>query len=310
MPFQTQVNGLPSPGIEGDFSDFNPRFSVLAGPGGLVAGAAGVIVGRFAWLSQQGIDPDNAATIVNSFGYGVVPDGLVPRSGQQAIITQYLADSTMTINTGLPVWMMSGGGLWVKNNGAALATVGQKAYANFNNGAVTFAATGSPTTVSLTTSSIAAATAISVTGSISGNVLTVTAVSTGTIYPGAILTGTNVASGTQVVAQLTNNGTIGGIGTYALNIAEQSVASETIGGTYGVLTVGAGAPIQGGILSGSGVTTGTVVWGQLTASTWVVSPSQTASSTTITETTNVETKWYARSSGGVGEIVKISEIVQ
>jgi hypothetical protein len=311
MPFQTQVNGLPSPGIEGDFADFNPRFTALAGPGGLVAGSAGVAVGKFCWFSQQNIDPDNAATIVNSFGYGVIPDGLVPRPGQQGIITTFLADSTMTINQGLPVWVMTGGGLWVKNNGSGLATVGQKAYATFNNGTVTFAATGSPTQASLTTSSIAAATSISCTGSISGNVLTVTAIATGSIYPGAILTGSNVATGTQVVAQL--SGTAQGIGTYALNIAEQTVASETISGTYGVLTVGAGTPIQGGILSGSGgggVTAGTVVWQQLTASTWVVSPSQSVTSSTITENTNIETKWYARSSGGVGELVKISEVVQ
>jgi hypothetical protein len=280
----------------------------LMGPGGLVAGSAGVNVGKFCWFSYQAIDPDNAPTIVNSFGFGVVPDGLVPRPGQQAIITTYLADSSMQINQGLPVWVMSGGGLWVVNNGPALARRGQKAYAQFTNGFVSFAATGAPTTTSLTTSSIAAATAIAVTGSITGNVLTVTAVSTGTVVPGAILTGTNVATGTQVVSQL--NGTLGGIGSYALNIAEQSVASEAIGGTYGVLTVGAGTPISGGILSGSGVTSGTVTWGQLTASTWVVSPSQTAASTTITETLNIETKWIAQSSGGVGELVKISEISQ
>lgn len=308
MPFQTQVNGLPAPGIEGDFADFNPRYTALSGPGGMVAGSAGVNIGKFCWFSYQGIDPDNAPTVVNSFGFGGVPDGLVPRPGQQAIITQYLAESSMQINQGLPVWVMTSGGLWVKNTGSALATRGLKAYAKFSDGTVTFAATGSPTTVSLTTSSIAAATAISVTGSISGNVLTVTAVSTGTVVPGAILTGTNVATGTQVVSQL--SGTAGGIGTYALNIAEQSVASETISGTYGILTVGAGTPVQGGVLSGSGVTTGTVVWGQLSATTWAVSPSQTASSTTITENVNVETKWYSVSSGGVGELVKISDITQ
>jgi len=307
MGFQTQVNGLPAPGIEGDFADFNPRFTALAGPGGLVAGASGVSIGKACWFSYQGIDPDNGPTIVNSFGSGV-PDGLVPRPGQQSIITTYLADASMTINRGLPVWVMTSGGLWVVNNGSALAMRGQKMYAAFNSGVLSFAATGSASTASLTTSSIAAATTIACTGSISGNVLTVTAISAGTIYPGAILTGTGVATGTQVVAQL--SGTAGGIGTYALSIAEQSVVSEAIAGTYGVLTVGAGTPIIGGVLSGSGVTTGTVVFQQLTASTWVVSPSQTASSTTITETLNVETKWLAVSSGGVGEIVKVSDITQ
>lgn len=309
MPFQTLVNGLPSPGVEGDFADFNPRFTALSGPGGLVAGAAGVSVGRFCWFSSQSIDPDNAPTVVNSFGFSSAPDGLVPRPGQQAIIPNYLQESSMLINQGLPVWVLTSGGLWVVNRGAAQALIGMKAYANFSTGAVSFAATGTPTQVSLTTSSIAAATAISATGSISGNVMTITAISAGSIYPGAIITGTGVATGSQVVSQLT--GTPQGIGTYALSISEQSVASEALAGTYGVLTVGGGGPpIQGGVLSGSGVTAGTTVWQQLTATTWVVSPSQTASSTTITENVTVETKWYARSSGGVGELVKISDIVQ
>lgn len=305
--FQTQVNGLPAPGVEGDFADFNPRFTALAGPAGLVAGTQGVRVARFCWFSYQGVDPDNAPTIVNSFGYGATPNGLVPRPGQQSIITPYLAGATMLIANGLPVWVMTSGGLWVKNNGTAPAYRGMKAYANFADGSVSFAATGSPTTAALT-AAIAAATAISCTGSIAGNVLTVTAVATGTLVPGAILTGTNVASGTQIVSQL--SGTAGGVGTYALSVPEQTVASETIGGTYGILTVSAGTPISGGVLTGSGVTTGTTVWGQLTATTWVVSPSQTVSSESMTLALNVETKWSCYSAGAVGEIVKVSDITQ
>jgi len=310
---QNIVNGVPAPGVAGDFASANTnRFSVLSGPGGLVAGAAGVTIGRFAWLSQQSLDPDNAAQIVNSFGNGV-PDGFVARPSNSAVITIYLADSSMLINGGFPVTLNSGGDFWVKNDGAGQALVGQKAYANFTSGQVTFAATGAATTTSLTTSSIAANTtvaAISMTGSISGNVLTVTAVSTGTLYAGTILTGpAGVATGTQVTQQL--SGTAGGIGTYALSIGEQTVASGTVVGTYGILTVGGGGPpIPGSVLSGAGVTTGTTVWQQLTSSTWVVSPTQTATSTTITATTNVETKWVARSSGAAGEIVKMSEVSQ
>jgi hypothetical protein len=79
-------------------------------------------------------------------------------------------------------------------------------------------------------------------------------------------------------------------------------------GTWGLLTVTSGTVTPGGVLS-STATTGTTVWQQLTATTFVVSPSQTAASVTV-ETTNVETKWIARSSGNVGELVKISEIIQ
>lgn len=302
--FQTQVYFQPAPAVPGDFCDSNPRASVDAGPFGLVAGAAGVTIGGFGWISAAQIDTDDAPSIVNSFGSGPIA-GFVHRA-QQGLITTFLADASMTIPQGFPVTLMSAGGFWVKNSGSGLAVPGQKAYANFSNGLVTFAATGSASTASLTTSSIAAGTAIAGTASISGNVLTVTAVSAGTIYPGAILTGpSGVASGTQVVAQL--SGTSGGVGTYALSIPEQTVASGALAGTYGILTVGGGGPPSlGSVLSGSGVTVGTAVWQQLTNTTWVVSPSQTVTSTTITATTNVETKFIAMSSGLAGELVKIS----
>jgi len=308
--FQTQVGGLPAPGVEGDFADFNPGFTVLGGPGGIVAGPAGVLVGRFVWLSTQGMDPDNAPQIANNFGYGVLPDGIVPRPGQQAIITPYLDGASMQIPPGLPVWILAGGrGLWVKNNGPTACYRGMKAYANFTNGNVSFAPTGNPTTASLTNCTIAPATTVSFTGSITGNVLTVTQVSAGTLVPGTVISGTGVVVGSQIVAQL--SGTTGGVGTYALNYGEQSTASETMTGTYGVLTVGGGSAISGGVLSGSGVTSGTVVWGQLTNTTWVVSPSQTVSTATnMTETMNIETKFYALTGGAVGEIVKISDVVQ
>ena len=313
---QSQALGVPGIGVAGDFADMNPRFFVDAGPGGLIAGDAGAYVGRAGWLSYEGVDPDNAPTLVNNFGVGVAPDGIIPRSGQNALITTYLADSSMLIQPGAGMIMMSSGGLLVNNSGSGFAQIGMKAYANLNDGQFTFAGTGAPTTVSLTTSTIAANTtvaAISMTGSISDNVLTITAVSTGTLYPGTILTGpSGVATGTQVVKQL--SGTAGGVGTYALNIPEQSVASGTVVGTYGILTVGGGGPpVTGAILSGSGgggVTAGTTVWGQLTATTWVVSPSQTVTSTTITAQTNIETKWYARSAGGLNELIKISDITQ
>jgi hypothetical protein len=316
---QAQVNGVPAPGVAGDFASANwNRYSVLSGPGGLVSGPSGVYVGQFGWLSQQSLDPDNAAQIVNSFGSGQ-PDGFVSRPDSPAIITVYLADATMLIQPGSPVPLHSSGDFWVVNNGTTQALVGQKAYANLTNGQASFATSGTPPgSLSLTTSTIAANTtvaAISMTGSIAGNVLTVTGVTTGTLYPGTILTGpAGVATGTQVIAQLTSTaagGALGGTGTYALSIGEQTVPSGTVVGTYGILTVGGGGPAtSGGVLSGGTAAAGTTVWGQLTASTWVVSPSQTVASATLTEVTNIETKWIARSSGSAGELVKMSEIPQ
>jgi hypothetical protein len=302
--FQTQVNVQPAPAVAGDFASANPRWSVDAGPGGLVAGVGGVTVGRFAWW-----DNANHRTVLNS-GAGA-PTGFVHRE-QQALITTYLAAASNVVPVGFGITLMSGGDFWVLNDGSTEALVGQKAYADLATGKVSFAATGSASTASVT-GSIAASTA-SVTGSIADNVLTVTAVASGTLVVGGTLSGTGVATGTQIVAQL--SGTPGGIGTYSVNIGEQTVTSTAISETYGTLTVtavGSGALVLGAVLSGTGVTAGTIITAFLTGAggtgTYVVSPTQTAGSTTITATTNVETKWVCMSQGLPGELVKISSHV-
>jgi hypothetical protein len=306
---QSQIGVVPAPAVEGDFASSNPRWNVLSGPGAFVAGPSGVTIGRFAWASSLYQDADNAPAVINSFGSGPVL-GFVARN-QQGLISNYLQSSGMTIPAGFMVVVHNGGEFWVRNAGSnyvspPLLGVTQKAYANLADGSVTFGLTATPTTGSLTTSSIAAATAITGTASISGNVLNVVTLTAGSIQIGAILTGPpGVATGTQIVGQL--SGTPNGVGTYALNIGEQTVPVGALAGTYGVLTVGGGtAPVPGAILSGSGVTTGTQVFGQLTSTTFVVSPSQTASSTTITDALNVETKFYAMSGGGAGELIKIT----
>lgn len=329
---QNQVNGVPTPAVAGDFASANyNRQSVLSGPGGIVSGSAGVTVGAFAWLSQQSTDPDNAALVCNSFyvpnaGAGAsasqAPDGFVSRPDSPAIITTYLADSTMLIQQGSPVPLHSAGDFWVKNSGTGYAQVGMKAYANFANGLVTFAATGSPNQSTSTSTTVAAGT-WSATGSIVGNVLTVGAVTGSQGLPiGATVTGTNVASGTVVVAQL--SGPLGGAGTYAVSIGEQAVAAGTaVSGTFGILTVGGtitgnipvGALVAGtGIPSGSIITASSVQNANFTgaggAGTYATNLTGSGGSGTITFNTNVETKWYARSGGGANEVVKISEVTQ
>jgi hypothetical protein len=304
--FQTAVNTQPAPAVAGDFADSNPRVSVNAGPGGLVAGAAGVTVGRAAWLSSSLIDPDNAPIIVNNFGSGAIA-GIVPRR-QQGLITQYLADASMVIPQGFQLELISRGGLWVKNEGSTQAQYGQKAYADFATGKLSFAATNSPSSASFT--GAIAANTFSVTGSISGNVMTVTAVGSGTIVPGAAISGTGVASGSSVVSQL--SGTAGGIGTYAVTPSEQTVASTTISGTYGTLTASAvtGTIEVGGVVGGAGVSAGTTITALGTgtggAGTYIVNLTQTVASEAMTSTTNTETAFYAVSSGAAGELVKVA----
>lgn len=307
--FQTQVNVQPAPGVEGDFCDLNPRATVDAGPGGLVAGSLGLMIGRFAWVSMAEIDVDNAPAIANNYGFGL-PAGFVHRE-QQGLITEYLAGASMHVPEGFPVTIHSKGGFWALNRGTAQALRDMKAYAKFTDGSVRFKASGSAETDTVT-GAIAPGTA-SVTGSITGNLLTVTAVLSGALHVGAALSGSDVASGTKIVKQL--SGTPGGVGTYAVSIAEQAAESTTISATFGVLTVtvaGNGNLAVGSVLSGSGVTAGTTIrelgTGAGGTGTYYVDPTQTANSTSITGTVDVETNFYARSSGGVGELVKMSNI--
>ena len=311
MPgFPTSVQIGPAPGVAGDFASFNPRFSVVAGPGALVSGT-NLFVGRFCWA-----DPFDE--VINSNGSGPVT-GFVGRSWQ-GLITTFLAETTMQVLPGIQASAYSGGDFWVVNSGTSEVVIGNKAYANYANGLVTFAATGTPPAAASVTGSIAASTA-SVTGSIAfqtdpsgdttAGIMTVTAVSSGTIVPGGTLSGTNVVTGTQVVNQI--SGTTGGIGVYEVSIG-QTVASTTISETYGTLTVtavGSGTLGIGDVLSGTGVTAGTVITALGTGTggtgTYIVSPTQSPSSTTITAAGGVETKWIAMSIGAPGELIKISD---
>jgi hypothetical protein len=247
--FQTVVNTQPAPAVEGDFCNKNPRFSVDAGPGGLVAGDQGVIVGRFAWLSDEEVDANDAPAIVNNFGAGP-PAGFVHRE-QQGLITGYLQESSMLIPRGFQMSLMARAGLWARNLGAAEALPNMKVFANFADGTVQFAPAGAALGGAVT-GSIAPGTA-AVTGSINDNILTVTAVTNGTLFPGATISGANVAPGTKIVEQL--DGAPGGAGDYALTIGEQNVQNEAINATYGVLTVtqvNSGQLSLGDALSGAG----------------------------------------------------------
>lgn len=310
--FQKQAYYNPAPAVEGDFASTNPRATVLAGPGGLICGDAGVIVGRFAWATDEYIDGDGAPASVNNTGSGPVT-GFVHRE-QQGLIEVYLEEATMQVPAGFPITLFEGGDFWVMNNGAAQALPGMKAYANYADGKVSFAASGAPGTASGSASSIAASTS-SVTGSISGNVLDVTAVGSGTVYPGTTISGTDVASGTQIVEQL--SGTPGGIGTYSVSIPEQNAASTTISGTYGTLTVGGtvtGVFDVGDTLSGTNVVAGTAITALISgtggAGTYAVNNNTPVSSTAITAGTSIETKWFCRSAGLPGELVKMSSYAQ
>lgn len=309
MPFQTSMNANMAPAVVGDFADLNPRAFVQAGPGGLIAGSQGLTVGRFAWLASSALDADGGAQVANNFGTGPVA-GIVP-SHLQGIIVNYLADSSLVIPGGFMAGVMSAGGIWVKNEGATQAVQGMNAFAAFANGAASFAAAGSAAAAATSSAGSIAAGTASVTGSITGNILTVTAVGSGTVVIGGLISGTGVLAGSQVLSQI--SGTPGGIGIYALNYGEQTVASTTISMTYGTFTAGGtitGVFGIGDVLSGTGVTAGTTITALGTGTggsgTYIVQTTQTASSTAISAALGIQTKWIANSSALPGELVKIT----
>lgn len=323
--FQTSVTTQPALGVAGDFASANPFFSYDAGPGGLVAGASGLVMGRFAWVAPYPQDADNAGQVANNSGSGPV-SGFVHRRQGKALITTFLASSSMTINSGFPVDLATGGDFLVQNDGAAQALAGMKAYASFADGKVKFAATGTQLAGATSTSaSIAAGPSVSVTGKIEGNILTVTAVGQGPLIVGGLLAGSagsaggdDVITGTRIVAQLTG-GTSGSVGTYTVDIGEQNVTSTTITQSYGILTVGGsvtGTFAVGQQLSGTdGTTTTSPATSHITAlgtgaggtGTYYVNKTQTLNATAVTAYGNVETKWIAMSSAAPGELVKISD---
>lgn len=317
LGIQTQVNAQQTPAIAGDWASGNPRAFVPAGQGGLVSGPAGVTVGRFTWLSKAQLDNDTAPAIVNNTGAGPVA-GIVHRQ-QQGLNTVFLSDASMLVIPGTQLAVCSAGDLWVKNDGATAALVGQKAYANVADGKVSFAATATPGTASAT-GSIAAGAGANATGVINNNIFTAVSALTGTFVNGGVLTGTNVATGTRIVNQvlpLLAGEALGGLGRYVVSIPNQTVASTVITESWGVFTAASvlvGTFGVGDVLSGSGVTAGTTITGLGTGTgglgTYIVDLTQTAGSTTITANVTVETRWVAMSAGAVGELVKISTHLQ
>src|ERR1700744_62781 len=307
MAFQTSVNAVPAPGIAGDFASTNPRHSVTGGPGGIIAGAAGVACGYFAWLDAA------TGSIANTLGPGP-PPGFC-HNAHNALITTYLGQATLVVPGGLPFGeLFDSGDFWVANNTGNPVTPGLKVYANNQTGAVSaFAAAATPSTAGPPPASTTAAETASVTGSAAlptaGNttgpstvpaIMTVTAVGSGTLSPRSELPGTGVPTGCPIVAQLT--GTTGGIGTYSISIPV-AWASTTVSTTYGLLTVG--GTVVSGFAVGQTIEQSGTVLGTITASAangsgltgaggagTYVTQTQTVSSGVVDSYIGTETAWY------------------
>lgn len=266
--FQNKVNLVQAPAVAGDFASANPRVSTLAGEGGFVAGLAGVVVGKFAWL-----EPDNnvtgQATVVQSYNTtGLTPDGFVARN-QQALIENYLQTNSMVIPEGFMVTLHKQGDFWALVTGSTAATKGAQAYANNATGDVVFgsAPTGASVTGSLGSTNTAAIGSTS-TGTAASNPLEIALTSvTGLVSIGDEVAGVGVIVGTTVVSQV--SGTTGGAGTYLLSEANTASAATitTFGNilktssTTGLISIGET------VAGGSGFPVGATVVAQISGTT-------------------------------------------
>lgn len=237
--FQNKVNLQQAPAVAGDFASSNPRASVLAGEGALIAGPGGVTVGRFAWIEADG------KTVVNFGTAPAKPAGFVHRE-QQALITVYLGEASNVIPEGFPVTLHDEGDFFALNAGGSASVNGSAIYASYSDGNayVGSAPAGASVTGSMGSTNTAAlgATFTASAGSVTTQ-LVVTAV-TGFISVGEVVSGTGITAGTTILSQV--SGTPGGAGTYQLSAVNTTSAATVtsfgnivkVSATTGLISVG------------------------------------------------------------------------
>jgi hypothetical protein len=297
--FQTFVNTDLPVAVEGDFASANPRASMLSIGSQLVAGSAGVVVGRFgrALLAD--------GSITNAKPAGASRLGFIHRD-QPALITGWLQQASMVVQAGLEMTMFDMGDFWARFAGGA--AVGQKVFASNLDGAAEAGTAGSPPAVN----SFTAAAGAAFTGSIATNVLTVTAVADGALSVGDLITGAGIIG--DVFISSLGTGT-GGTGTYNLSATPGTIASEAMVASSTVMivsAVGSGTLVAGQELSGTGVTAGTAIAAQLTGSAgaagrYSISPRSRFASTTVAGSDASESIFYVHSACAPGELAMISD---
>jgi hypothetical protein len=312
--FQSIVNSQPAPGQAGDFYGVNIRAVVLGsnipygtpGAGGqgavgqLVSPPGGLTVGNFAWADlntgavSQGFDPNGQL-------------GFLHRE-EQAIIVTYLGISTYVVNQGFPITLFSQGSFWAKFAGGA--SPGQKVYADPATGAP-IAANTTPVADSLTGSIGFSGTGTLVTATPN---LTIASVVSGILSIGDTVTGTDIPANTTILSQ--TSGTPGGVGVYVMSAnASGTVSSaEAITSTSTVLdatAVASGTLGAGDVLSGSGITTGTQITGQLSGTpggvgTYRISVAQGPIAGEAVTSNAILTNFIVKRTCGAGEVAVIS----
>lgn len=114
MPFQTRLNRTLPVGVEGDFASTNPYHSLLNASGGQYkSAAAGVVVGRFAWVN----DATGVATNVKDT---LTRGGFVRRNNTATVLTPG-QEYSMTIRGGFEVELYDGGDFFARFEDGATA---------------------------------------------------------------------------------------------------------------------------------------------------------------------------------------------
>jgi hypothetical protein len=211
MGFQTEI-GNPSWAVAGDFASTFPPVSML-NDNALYAGAAGVTIGNFAWVTTGNVVNSKWSATTDRIGF-------IPRQ-MQGLITTFGAEASMVIPAGLPVapplvrcenWATF----------AAGATIGQNVYAAYGTGALVSGESAPTNTFTANTTNASAT-------------ITVTAVNTGMVIAlGQPVSGTNIPANAYISAFGTGTG---GAGTYTISAAATGTATgTTVTATTAVLT--------------------------------------------------------------------------
>jgi hypothetical protein len=243
--FQKQVNLVQAPGVAGDFASMNPFSSVLAGPAALVAPVGGLKVASFAWVNPTDLSVHQAYNAAYQIGF-------VGRN-EQALITNFLGESTLLIPQGFMVNLFNGGDFFAYFPNGAVG--GSTVYANETTGAPGTAATNTVTgSIGFTgTASLA-----TVGGQAQMTLATITGASI--VNVGDVVSGTGTASNVvQGLASGTAN-TVGAV--YNLSGAVTTEAAEAVTTASNVLNVTAvltGGLSVGDVISGTNVTAGTSI---------------------------------------------------
>src|SRR5277367_2490015 len=181
MPFQKTVNNTQAPGVAGDFASTNPFSSILAIAGVFVAPVGGLTVGNFAWVGPAG---QVSQSYVSRWQIGFLG------RNEQALITEFLGESTLVVPEGFMVTLFSEGDFWAAfANGA---TSGAGVYADETTGAPQMQASNSFTGEVGFTGDATFAT----------DVMTISTKTSGIVQVGDVVTSSGITSGTTVTAIL------------------------------------------------------------------------------------------------------------